>query len=122
MSSSEGSTARNAAIAKERDRAGEAEGQWQGKSTSETTRATGVEEAIKADLANYAKSLELTGGKDTNYVYTFKLKDSNGTILNEYSIDLPIESVVVSGRYDTVNKNVILTLDSGEEISFSVAD
>lgn len=115
-------TDREEAITQEHDRAVEAEEQLQGKITSEITRATGVEEAIKADLATYAKSLELVGGKDTKYIYTFTLKDSSGKKLSEKSIDLPIESVVVSGRYDASNKNVILTLDSGEEISFSVAD
>ena len=35
---------------------------------------------------------------------------------------MPIESVVVSGKYDAGTKKVILTLDSGKEISFSVAD
>ena len=113
---------RNTAISKERDRAVEVEGQLQEGLEVETTRATGAEEAIKADLANYAKSLELAGGKSTNYAYTFTLKDSKGTILSEESIDLPIESVVVGGSYDAVNKKVILTLDSGKDISFSVAD
>lgn len=115
-------TARNTAITQEHDRAVEVEGKLQGKITSEITRATGVEEAIKADLATYAKSLELAGGKDTDYVYTFTLKDSSGKKLSEKSIDLPIESVVVSGRYDADTKNVILTLDSGGEISFSISD
>lgn len=115
-------TDREEAITQEHDRAVEAEEQLQGKIISEITRATKAEEAIKADLVNYAKSLELAGGKDTDYVYTFTLKDSSGEKLSEKSIDLPIESVVVSGRYDAVNKNVILTLDNGKEISFSVAD
>ena len=115
-------TNRDTAITQERDRAAKAEEQLQKGIEAETTRATGVEEAIKSDLANYAKSLELIGGKSTNYAYTFTLKDSKGTILSENSIDLPIESVVVSGRYDAGNKNVILTLDSGGEISFSVSD
>lgn len=115
-------TNRNTAIAQERDRAFEAEGQLQDQIDAEITRARGAEEAIKADLATYAKSLELVGGKTTGYVYTFTLKDSSGKKLSEKSIDLPIESVVVSGKYDAVNKNVILTLDNGKEISFSVAD
>ena len=115
-------TARSTAIAKERDRAAKAEEQLQKGIEAETTRATGVEGAIRTDLATYAKSLELIGGKDTNYVYKFTLKDSSGKKLSEKSIDLPIESVVVGGRYDAGNKKVILTLDSGKEISFSVAD
>lgn len=115
-------TDREEAITQEHDRAVEAEGQLQTSLAAEITRATKAEEAIKADLVNYAKSLELAGGKDTDYVYTFTLKDSSGKKLSEKSIDLPIESVVVSGRYDADTKNVILTLDSGGEISFSVSD
>ena len=115
-------TNRNTAIAKERDRAFEAEGQLQKGIEAETTRSTEADEAIRSDLATYAKSLELVGGKTTGYVYTFTLKDSSGKKLSEKSIDLPIESVVVSGRYDASNKNVILTLDNGDEISFSVSD
>jgi hypothetical protein len=37
-------------------------------------------------------------------------------------IDLPLESVVVSGSYDAVNKKVILTLENGNTVEFSVAD
>jgi hypothetical protein len=37
-------------------------------------------------------------------------------------IDLPLESVVVSGSYDAVNKKVVLTLENGNTVEFSVAD
>jgi hypothetical protein len=37
-------------------------------------------------------------------------------------IDLPLESVVVSGSYDSVNKKVVLTLENGNTVEFSVAD
>jgi hypothetical protein len=37
-------------------------------------------------------------------------------------IDLPLESVVVSGSYDSVTKKVILTLENGSTIEFSIAD
>ena len=56
----------------------------------------------------------------------FKLKAKlyNGTTLLSTStvIDLPLESVVVSGEYDATNKKVILTLEDGSTIEFSVAD
>lgn len=58
----------------------------------------------------------------TNYVMTVKLKNSLGQQLSQTQIDLPLETVVVDGRYDEKNKKVILVLENGEEISFSIAD
>lgn len=58
----------------------------------------------------------------TNYVLTVKLKNSLGQQLSQTQIDLPLETVVVDGRYDEENKQVVLTLENGEEISFSIAD
>ena len=58
----------------------------------------------------------------TTYVMTLNLKDKNDNILSTDTIDLPLESVVVSGSYDSVNKKVVLTLQSGSSIEFSVAD
>lgn len=37
-------------------------------------------------------------------------------------VDLPLESVVVNGSYDSTNKKIILTLQNGNTIEFSVAD
>ena len=59
---------------------------------------------------------------DTTYVVTLKLKNQDGTIISTDTIDLPLESVVVSGRYDNTTKKVILTLENGSEVDFSVAD
>ena len=54
---------------------------------------------------------------------TLQLKDQDGGNLGTAkSIDLPLESVVVSGRYDSVSKKVILTLKDGSTVEFSVAD
>lgn len=58
----------------------------------------------------------------TTYVVTLKLKDKNNNVLSTGTIDLPLESVVVSGAYDSVNKKVVLTLQNGSTIEFSVAD
>ena len=58
----------------------------------------------------------------TTYVVTLNLKNSAGTILSTGTIDLPLESVVVNGSYDSTNKKVILTLQNGSTIEFSVAD
>lgn len=57
------------------------------------------------------------------YVITTTLKDQDGNTLGTaQSIDLPLESVVVSGSYDAQTKEVILTLKDGSQIRFSVAD
>ena len=57
------------------------------------------------------------------YVITLNLKDQNGSNLwSTQTIDLPLESVVVSGSYDSQTKEVVLVLENGSEIRFSVAD
>ena len=57
------------------------------------------------------------------YVITATLKDQDGSTLgSSQTVDLPLESVVVSGSYDSANKKVILTLKDGSTIEFSVAD
>ena len=58
----------------------------------------------------------------TNYKLTMALKNREGTTLSTQTIDFPIESMVVSARYDSTNKVIIMTLQSGSTISFSVAD
>ena len=69
----------------------------------------------------YAHSIEIISD-DQNYTYTFQLKDASGTVLNQKTIDLPIESVVVSGQYDSVNKKIVLTLENGSTIDIPVGD
>ena len=72
--------------------------------------------------ADYGASLEMTIDPDT-YVITTVLKDQNGNTLGQaQTIDLPLESVVVSGRYDTATKTIILTLEGGSTISIPVGD
>ena len=80
------------------------------------------------NLTNYTLStevgtaIELSYNKE-NHKITAILKNSNGTTLHTSSeVDLPLESVVVDGSYDSNNKKVILTLQNGNTIDFSVAD
>lgn len=74
------------------------------------------------NTTKYGASLSLTINTST-YVVTAQLKDKNGDNLgNPQTIDLPLESVVVSGRYDAYTREVVLTLKSGSEIRFSVAN
>ena len=67
----------------------------------------------------YAHSIEIISD-DQKYTYTFQLKDASGTVLNQKTIDLPIESVVVSGQYDSINKKIVLTLENGSTIDIPV--
>ena len=58
----------------------------------------------------------------STYVLTLSLKNSAGTVLNTQTVDLPLESVVVNGSYDSTNKKIILTLESGSTIEIPVGD
>ena len=69
----------------------------------------------------YGHSLTMTIDP-TTYVVTLSLLDAGGTALSTQTIDLPLESVVVSGSYDADTKEVVLTLQGGTEVRFSVAD
>lgn len=70
---------------------------------------------------NYAVNLNMS--MDSNYVISAQLVDQNGNALGtEQTIDLPLESVVVSGSYDSVTKSIILTLDNGNTITIPVGD
>lgn len=58
----------------------------------------------------------------STYVLTVSLRNSANTVLNTQTVDLPLETMVVSGSYDSTNKKIILTLKNGQTIEFSVAD
>lgn len=66
-------------------------------------------------------SIDLSINSST-YVVTLALKNAAGTTISSDTIDLPLESVVVGGSYDSTNKKVVLTLQNGSTIEFSVAD
>lgn len=70
----------------------------------------------------YGASISLTID-DEEFVVTATLKDQDGNTLgNAQTIDLPLESVVVNGSYDSQTKEVVLTLKNGNTVRFSVAD
>lgn len=58
----------------------------------------------------------------STYVMTLTLRNSSNETLNSQTIDLPLETMVVSGSYDSQTKKIILTLKNGNTIEFSVAD
>lgn len=73
-------------------------------------------------LKPVATSLSATINSST-FVMTLQLKDqNNNNIGSEQTIDLPLESVVVSGEYDSENKKIVLTLQNGQEIDIPVGD
>lgn len=80
------------------------------------------------DLYSVAQADSRFGGSvelslnTTNYVLTATLKDKNNNVLNTSTIDLPIESTVVSGSYDSTNKQLVLVLVSGQTINIPIAD
>jgi len=58
----------------------------------------------------------------TTYVMTTRLKDKDGNVLSSANIDLPLESMVVNARFDSTTRKIVLVLQNGTEVSFSVAD
>lgn len=56
----------------------------------------------------------------TDYKITATLKNSAGTSISTSTIDLPLESVVVNGTYDSTNQKIILTLQNGNTIDIPV--
>ena len=76
----------------------------------------------KADKSAAIGSLSLSMDSST-YVITLSGTKVDGTAFTvSGTIDLPLESVVVNGSYDSTNKKVILTLKNNNTIEISVAD
>lgn len=74
------------------------------------------------NTTKYAAALSLSINS-TTYVVTAQLKDQdNNNLGSAATIDLPLESVVVSGSYDSTNKKIVLTLQSGSTIDIPVGD
>lgn len=94
---------------------------------SDLTNDLGFIDNTVNDLTNYTLStgvgsvIDLSINSST-YVMTLDLKNSSGTVLSTDSIDLPLESMVVNASYDSVNKAIILTLQSGSTITVPVGD
>ena len=114
------------AIAAEQSRAEKQEQANAASIAAETSRAQGVEEelssAIDAVEAKVPANVNMTLDSST-YKLTIQLVDSaSKTIGTAKTVDLPIESLVVGGSYDADSKQVVLELQSGKTLAFSVAD
>lgn len=77
--------------------------------------------SLKDYLNQSAAKIEASVNNQT-FVLSFKLFDTQNRILSTAEVDLPLESVVVNGRFDEETKKVILTLVDGSTIEFSIAD
>ena len=87
-----------------------------------TVPVTATDVNALPDTTKYGASVDLSINSST-YVVTLTLKDQNwDTLWSAQTIDLPLESVVVSWSYDADTKEVVLVLEWGSEIRFSVAD
>lgn len=78
----------------------------------------------RTDSKYLSKATQALLSVDTsNYVLSLQLYDVDGTPLGDpSSVDLPIESLVKNGYYDSETKTIILVLESGDEIEIPVAD
>lgn len=76
---------------------------------------------VKSALDNKGDAIALEINSAT-YEMTVKLKRGNTVIATSNTIDLPLETMVVGGSYDSSTKKVILTLKNGQTVEFSVAD
>lgn len=70
------------------------------------------------------KAADLKAEIDSStYVLTLQLKDSAGNLIGTAkTIDLPLETMVVDGEYDSQTKKIKLELKNGNYVEFSVAD
>lgn len=74
------------------------------------------------DTTRYAADVSVSIDPST-FVMSMQLKDQLGSNIGSgSSVDLPLESVVVGGSYDSGTQMVVLTLQNGDTVEFSVAD
>lgn len=97
------------------------------KKTSDLENDSGFIDNTVNNLTNYTLKTN-TGSlidleiNSTTYVITLRLKDVDGNVISTDTVDLPLESVVVGGSYDSVNKKIVLTLENGNTVDILVGD
>lgn len=75
------------------------------------------------NTSKYGTNISINMNQSTDdYVITVDLVNKDGTIISTSSIDLPIEALVKSGRYDSETKTIILVLENDEEINIPIGD
>lgn len=87
-----------------------------------TVPVTAADVSALPASTKYGSSFELSVNSST-FVVTASLKDQDGNVLGTtQTIDLPLESVVVSGSFDSTTKKIILTLQNGNTVEIPVGD
>lgn len=87
---------------------------------TEKARAMEAEEALQSAVDSAAHDIKLTSD-NSDYKYTFQLKDKNGNLIgSSITINLPLETMVTSGTYS--NGVISLILQNGNSITFPVVD
>lgn len=95
--------------------------------TSDLTNDSGFITNTVNNLTNYTIKTS-TGSlidlemNSSTYVITLSLKDIDGNVISTDTVDLPLESVVVGGSYDSVNEKIVLTLENGNTVDIPVGD
>lgn len=95
--------------------------------TSDLTNDSGFIDKSVNNLDNYTPSSQTTTRLELVLdSSTFKIKgilkdSSNNVIYTSNEIDLPLETVVVDGTYDSLTKEIVLELVNGNTIRFSVS-
>lgn len=83
---------------------------------------TAADVSALPDSTKYGASITMSID-NTTYKITTTLKDQDGNTLGSaQEIDLPLESVVVSGSFDSVNKKIVLVLENGNTVDIPVGD
>ena len=87
-----------------------------------TVPTTAADVSALPSSTKYGASISVSVDS-TDYKITTTLKDQDGNTLGTAQvIDLPLESVVVSGSFDSTNKKIILTLENGNTVDIPVGD
>ena len=75
----------------------------------------------KSYVDAFAKSLSASIDPST-FIMTLVLKDNDNNALSTQTIDLPLESVVVNGEYDSATQSLVLTLQNGNVLTIPIGD
>lgn len=81
-----------------------------------------TDEDYLPDTTKYGAGLSMSIDPST-YVLTLQLKDQDGNALGTaQTVDLPIESMILSVTYDDTNKRLVITLQNGEIVYVPLGD
>lgn len=76
----------------------------------------------RALITETGNKIELEINNQT-YILTAKLYDKNNNLIStSNSIDLPLEAMIINATYNNNTKKIVLTLQSGSTIEFSIVD